>query len=208
MSAPRVLLLVTLLLAPVALTAQQPAIPIPDRFDNPFVEPVKILREWDGEAANDQFGWIARRLGDVDGDGVPDVVTSAPTKDIGGKDAGRVYVFSTKSGARLWTVDGKPGDQLGTGLESAGGANGAGGPDIVASGPGAGKGYVCSGKDGHVLLTVAAEKTSDEFGRHASGVGDVDHDGHADVIVGAPGNDAGGAKAGRAYVYSGKDGHV
>ena len=41
-----------------------------------------------------------------------------------------------------------------------------------------------------------------------SGVGDVNGDGYADVIVGAPGNGAGGEGAGRAYVYSGKDGHV
>src|SRR4249919_1740618 len=38
-------------------------------FADPFVEPVRIIREWDGEAANDQFGWIARTLGDIDGDG-------------------------------------------------------------------------------------------------------------------------------------------
>ena len=80
--------------------------------------PVKVIREWDGEAANDQFGWIARNIGDVDGDGVPDIVTSAPTKNIGGAAAGRVYVYSTKSGTLLWSVDGHPGDQLGTGVEA------------------------------------------------------------------------------------------
>ena len=42
---------------------------------------VQVIREWDGEAANDQFGWIARVIGDVDRDGVPDIVTSAPTKE-------------------------------------------------------------------------------------------------------------------------------
>ena len=53
----------------------------------------------------------------------------------------------------------------------------------------------------------ARGKPKDEFGQHASGLGDVDHDGFADVIVGAPSNSAGGEKAGRAYVYSGQDGH-
>ena len=59
-------------------------LPTPDDFARPFVETVKVIREWDGEAANDQFGWIARVVGDVDRDGVPDIVTSAPTKAIGG----------------------------------------------------------------------------------------------------------------------------
>ena len=183
-------------------------LPAPEDFAEPFVEPVKVIREWDGEAANDQFGWIARVIGDVDRDGVPDIVTSAPTKNIGGAAAGRVYVYSTKTGTLLWSVDGHPGDRLGTGIEAAGDTNHDGVPDVIASAPGAGKAYVYSGKDGHALVTLSAEKTSDSFGQHVSGVGDVNDDGFADVIVGAPGNGAGGEGAGRAYVYSGKDGRV
>ena len=103
-------------------------------------------------------------------------------------------------------MDGHPGDRLGSGIEAAGDANHDGVPDVIASAPGAGKAYVYSGKDGHALLTFTAEKTSDAFGQHVSGVGDVNGDGYADVIVGAPANGAGGDGAGRAYVYSGKDG--
>ena len=181
-------------------------LPAPEDFADPFVEPVQIIREWDGEAANDQFGWIARNIGDVDGDRVPDVVTSAPTKAIGGAGAGRVYVYSTKAGRLLWSADGHPGDQLGTGIEGAGDTNHDGIPDVIASAPGGGYAKVYSGKDGRVLLTLEAEGKSDNFGQHASGAGDVNHDGYADVIVGAPANSAGGDGAGRAYVFSGKDG--
>ncbi len=93
-------------------------------------------------------------------------------------------------------------------MEAAGDANHDGVPDIIASAPGAGKAYVYSGKDGHPLLTLSAEQVSDRFGQHVSGVGDVNGDGYADVIVGAPGNATGGAGAGRAYIYSGKDGRL
>jgi FG-GAP repeat protein/VCBS repeat protein/tetratricopeptide repeat protein len=185
-----------------------PLLPTPADFEDPFVEPVKIIREWDGEAANDQFGWIARNIGDVDGDGVPDVVTSAPSSNHGGKDAGRIYVYSTKSGKLLWTADGSAGDEMGTGVEGAGDTNGDGIPDVIASGPVGGYAKIYSGRDGHVLLTLHGEKAGDSFGQHADGVGDVNHDGFADVIVGAPGNGAGGENAGRAYVYSGKDGSL
>jgi len=177
-------------------------------FADPFVEPVKIIREWDGEASNDQFGWIARNIGDVDGDGVNDVVTSAPTRNVGGKNAGRVYVYSTKSGKLLWSVDGRPGDQLGNGIEAAGDTNRDGIGDVIAGAPGAGYAKVYSGRDGRVLRTFQAEDKNDQFGQHTDGVGDVDGDGFADVMVGAPGNSAGGASAGRAYVYSGKTGSV
>ncbi len=183
-------------------------LPKPADFAEPFVEPVKVLREWDGEARGDQFGWIARDIGDVDGDGVRDFVTSAPSANAGGKDAGRIYVYSTKSGKLLWKADGAAGDELGTGVEGAGDTNRDGIPDVVAGAPGGGKVYVYSGRDGRVLQTLTAEHKEDTFGRHVSTAGDVDGDGRADVIVGAPGNDAGGADAGRAYVFSGKDGRT
>jgi hypothetical protein len=182
--------------------------PAPEEFAHPFVEPATIVREWDGESAGDQFGWIARNIGDVDGDKVPDVVTSAPSKDIGGANAGRVYVYSTKTGARRWTADGRPGDQLGLGVEGAGDVNHDGVPDVIAGAPGGGYATVYSGRDGHVLLTLKAENPADAFGRHVSSAGDVNHDGYADIFVGAPANGAAGQAAGRAYVYSGKDGHV
>ena len=80
--------------------------PQPEDFANPFVEGVNIIRESDGEAAGDRFGWIARVIGDVDGDGVNDFVTCAPSKNIGGENAGRVYVYSGGTGALLWSMDG------------------------------------------------------------------------------------------------------
>src|SRR5262252_3439016 len=98
--------------------------------------------------------------------------------------------------------------QLGTGIEAAGDTNKDGIPDVIAAAPGAGYAKIYSGRDGRVLRTLRAEDRNDMFGRHADGAGDVDHDGYADVIVGAPGNNAAGQGAGRAYVYSGKTGEI
>jgi FG-GAP-like repeat/FG-GAP repeat/Tetratricopeptide repeat len=176
--------------------------PGPGDFAHPFVEDVNIVREWDGEAAGDQFGWIARVIGDVDGDGMSDFVTSAPTKNVRGENAGRIYVYSGRTGALLWSVDGAPGDQLGTGLEGAGDIDGDGVPDVVAGASSIDTVYVYSGRDGRVLLTLHGEAKGDSFGDHVASAGDIG-DGHADIIVGAPANSAGGKGAGRAYVYSG-----
>src|SRR5262249_10548478 len=116
-------------------------------FAEPFVEPVHVIHEWRGEAAEDQFGWIARNIGDVDGDGVNDAVVSAPTHGADATHAGRIYVYSGKSGRLLWTADGAPGDELGTGVEAAGDTDGDGIPDVVASGPsGKGVAHIYSGR--------------------------------------------------------------
>ncbi|MFQ5747358.1 MAG: FG-GAP-like repeat-containing protein [Gemmatimonadota bacterium] len=183
-------------------------LPTEEEYAHPFVEDVKILREWRGEAAADQFGWIARNIGDVDGDGVNDVTTSAPSHGENGSSAGKVYAYSGGSGDLLWSREGEAGDQLGLGIEAAGDVNADGVPDVAAGAPGGGRALVLSGDDGRVLLELRGEAGGDAFGRKVSDVGDVNADGHDDVIVGAPENDAAGEAAGAAYVYSGADGSV
>ncbi len=55
------------------------------------------------------------------------------------------------------------------------------------------------------LATLTGEALGDGFGFVADELGDITGDGVPEFIVGAPGNDAGGTDAGRAYVYSGMD---
>jgi hypothetical protein len=183
----------------------QALLPKPADFEKPFVEPVRVLYEIRGEAKASQFGWIARRIGDVDRDKVLDFVTSAPTFAVNGSPAGRVYAYSGRTGKQLWAVTGKEGEQLGLGIEGAGDTNRDGVPDVIAGAPGSGYAYVFSGSDGKLLRTLGDGNTNATFGRHTSTAGDANGDGYADVFVGAPG-DANGV--GRAYVYSGKDGSL
>ena len=183
----------------------------PAEFVNPFVEPVRVIHEWVGETKGDQFGWIARGLGDVDRDGVPEVVTSTPTFAAAGRPIGdgRVYVYAGKTGKLLWQQTGTAGEGLGMGLESAGDVDGDGAEDVIAGAPGSRHAYVYSGRDGRLLLTLASPQAEDDgYGGAVSGVGDQNGDGRADLIVGAAGPIAGPPTRGRAYVHSGKDGSV
>jgi len=181
--------------------------------DRSLFEPeLRVLHEFVGESAGEQFGWTGRNAGDCDGDGCADLILTAPTKAVGGPAAGSVFVHSGKSGKLLFKHAGKPGDQLGNCGEAAGDVDGDGRPDVLVGAPGAnggrGQALVLSGRDGSVLLTLAGEKPGDNFGRQASGAGDADGDGHADLLVGANQHDALGTDAGRAYLYSGKDGSL
>jgi len=179
--------------------------PTEEELAQPFLEEVTIIREWDGEAAGDQFGWIARNIGDVDGDGINDVTTSAPFKNVEGGAAGRVYVYSSGTGEELWQATGGPGSQLGIGIEAAGDVNADGIPDVIAGAPGEGKAYVYSGNDGRVLYAFSEIDSASNFGRKVADLGDMNEDGYDDVLVGAPQANQG---AGVAYVYSGKDGSL
>ena len=88
-------------------------------------------------------------------------------------------------------------------------------PDIYASdfsnaakGPPTGRIYVHSGADGRRLLTLTGETAGEGFGVGPANAGDVDGDGHDDLIIGAWQYGGAAISGGRAYLYSGKDGHL
>lgn len=68
-----------------------------------FTGKVRILHEWKGELAGDQFGWVARPMGDLDGDGAIDFAATAPTWSAA---RGAVYVISSRSGELLFRYKG------------------------------------------------------------------------------------------------------
>jgi hypothetical protein len=104
-------------------------------------------------------------------------------------------------------------------VSGAGDVDGDGFHDIIvgaprespgSSPPYAGRAYVFCGATAAVLYTLVSpdDSTGGHFGRWVSGAGDVNNDGHADVIVGAPYTAPGSSPdgAGRAYVFSGMTG--
>ena len=175
-----------------------------------FVEKPRLIHTLVGEAAGDQFGWVARNIGDVDRDGVDDFAATAPTCRRAGRNSGRVYVYSSKKGELLYTCDGKPGWRLGNSVAGRADVDGDGIPDVMAGAPSSGQNpgrvLVYSGTDGAVLLELSAGEAGDRFGMKVCGLEDLNGDGCAEVVVGASLADAPAKDAGRVYVYSGKDG--
>jgi len=169
-----------------------------------------------GDANADYFGSSIAGLGDVDGDTVPDLLIGAPSYTAGTPGPGRAFIYSGRTGARLRTFTGQAsGDQFGLAVGNAGDVDGDSTDDVIvgakwndAAGSQSGRAYVYSGRTGALLRTFTGEMEGDEFGGAVAGAGDVNGDGHADLIVAAVNNDAGGTDAGRVYVCSGTDGSL
>ncbi|MEN8145152.1 MAG: FG-GAP-like repeat-containing protein [Gemmatimonadota bacterium] len=169
-----------------------------------------VIRTIPGEGAGDQFGWVMEDLGDIDGDGVSDFASTAPTNDEGGSNAGKVYVYSGATGNLIRAHTGTAGEQFGNGVDLAGDIDGDGVGDMIVGAPfsSQGRAVVYSGATGAVLYSIAGPTAGEAFGSSVGRAGDVNGDGVDDFIVGAPSASVVGAGAGRAYVYSGLDGSV
>ncbi|MHB8080534.1 MAG: tandem-95 repeat protein, partial [Candidatus Krumholzibacteriia bacterium] len=158
-----------------------------------------------GRAANEQFGWAVAGPGDLDGGG-PDFVVGAPGAQSA---AGRAYVF--QGGAALDTtadfiIQGPPGVRLGWFMDRAGDFDADGWPDLLVGANFSLNAWLYRG--GPAFDTTAdfifkGEVLDDRFGYGLAAAGDVNGDGHDDIIIGAMHNDAGGYDAGRAYLYYG-----
>ncbi|HYE45769.1 MAG TPA: cadherin domain-containing protein [Caulobacter sp.] len=124
-----------------------------------------------GAAAGDLSGYSVAGIGDVNNDGIDDVLVGALQADPGGRaNAGTSYVIFGRTGGYGSPID----------LSALNGTNG---------------------------FSVRGVAALDYSGTSVRGVGDVNGDGRADFVIGAPWADsAGGANAGAAYVVFGRSG--
>ncbi|KPF75216.1 hypothetical protein IP88_07305 [alpha proteobacterium AAP81b] len=186
-----------------------------------------------GGPGDQGFGRGVSGVGDVNGDGIDDLVISAPYADSG---AGRAYViFGTAAGARGdidlaslaatdgFQIDGRSASLAGFSISGAGDINGDGLDDLIVGAPGdssnvnrAGSAFVIFGRSGPTRSAIdladlanadgakiAGSAVFGYAGLDVSGAGDVNGDGFDDLIVGAP---AESDSAGKAYILFGSAG--
>ncbi len=155
----------------------------------------------------DRFAEAVAILDDLDGDGLAEYAVGAPNDDSAGRDAGAVFVYRAGDALPFYSFFGEPGSRLGGSVAAAGDVNDDGVGDIVVGAstpPEISTAFVrvYSGVDGSVLATYdsAAIRGASSTRVAVAGAGDVDADGHDDVLVGAPFS----AFGGRVLVYSGR----
>ncbi|MEO8664555.1 MAG: YCF48-related protein, partial [Ignavibacteria bacterium] len=153
-----------------------------------------------GSQTSELFGCSVSTSGDVDGDGYSDIIVGSSNFMVGHGTNGKAFVYrGSASGiieAPYWSKEGPGFDpQYGYSVSTAGDVNGDGYSDIVVgspqnSAPHWGKAFVYHGSASGISATEnwSAEyfDPGAKFGTSVSTAGDINGDGFADVIVGAP----------------------
>ena len=129
------------------------------------VEDCVAIHTFTGENFGDSFGWVSENAGDIDKDGVNDLIITATGYQ---SNSGRVYVYSGATGELLFApiTGGASGWTLGFAVDAAGDVDNDGTLDILvgARGVAAGRAFIYSGATGLVIRTVIGENSGDFFG--------------------------------------------
>jgi len=166
------------------------------------------------------LGCAVSTAGDVNNDGYDDVIVGAKEYKIPGFTGafGAAFVFFGSKTVGLATTPGwsliseQKDSALGVAVSTAGDVNNDTYDDVVigASGyPNGGLAYVFLGAaDGLTVtrgLTLTINQPAAQFGYAVSHAGDINGDGYADIIIGAPGYDiiSGTSDVGAVFVYYG-----
>ncbi len=183
------------------------------------------------DAQAGDLGSSVASAGDVNGDGYDDVVVGAPEYGIGpdgfGPRPGGAFVFLGSAGgiadadpgtAHARIVSSEDAAFLGTSVAAAGDVDADGYGDVLIGAPnldgiqvnggaallfrGSAAG-IATGDETAASARLESDESFTQLGQSVAGAGDVNHDGYDDVIVGAPGYDAGQANEGAAFVFLG-----
>lgn len=163
-----------------------------------------------------KFGYSIAGLGDVDNDGFDDVSIVLGRSNIIG---GQAYLYTGQAGSginfdRLDNLGfmGNMEDMLVTAI---GDFNGDGIVDYAVSAYRAngsvslsGQVKIINGDNGNILAELTGMNSNDLTGTSIAGIGDINGDGYADILVGAPGQSMGSFNAGAAYIIYGHEGNT
>lgn len=163
-----------------------------------------------GELAPEGAFFTVAVGGDLDDDGVRDLLVAAPT---GADGAGVVYALSTVTGQEIWSAAGEAEQgRLGTSLDSGVDVDADGTEDVLAGAPGMvgddGGALLLSGADGSILARFSPEAEEERLGLEVALLTDVDGDGVPDVALSAPQALVGTNTTGVVRTFSGADGSL
>lgn len=176
-----------------------------------------------GVARNDEAGRAVASAGDVDGDGLADMLIGAPECNRPGTAAGAAYLVlgGSTGSVRLadadWIVEaGGMAYSLGYALAGVGDLDGDGNMDVAIGAPTesthesyAGAVFIFHSPRSGTFSTSSADavvvgsRRSDCAGRSIAAAGDQDGDGKADLFIGAPDCSSGSARQGRLALIHG-----